>query len=454
MKFGFLFILIFCLTSSIFSQEKSSVEKYFKQGVALEERGKYRDAIKAYEVTLKLKPDYFDAYFRLIALQEKLGMQKEALEYCNLFIKNNPYDSLGYFIRADLLWKANRELAISDLETAKKMNQDSCHIDFITIIESKPHYSQAYYKMAQRQYSKWPIPRKSLDDKTWQRIENQAMLCIDKAIFFNFDARYHSLKADIYEIFLNDIKSAIREYDIIIELLSTDKWYYKQRKDLKVQINDYSGAKSDYLALNQKFPNDPDYLWELGNIETFLKNYNAAEAYYSRAIEKRKYEEIDSYYPRARLRVEMKNYKGAVADYNKIFQIFAINRRPLTSALYYERANAKRFSKDYTGALEDYDQALSISPYNQSDYGNYYFDRGKTKSLLKDYKGAYEDYTKAIKINSTLGIFYQARAYASIQMNDYQAAKMDLLLASDLLPENKEIHTDLEVLEILLRDSK
>lgn len=458
MKFLFLFILIFCLMSRIFSQEKSEAQSYFDQAITLAERRNFKEAIQSYEASLKLKPDFYNAYFRLIALYEKLGMQKEALEYCNILIKKIPNDSLGYFIRADLLWDTNREQALSDLETAKKLKKDSCQIDFNMIIESKPYYSQVYYDMAKRQYSKWARPRKLLDDETRQRIGKQAMLCIDKAISFDSGVGYyHHLKAMIYEEMLNDIKSAIKEYDICIELELAGSWshkyYFERRNELKVEIKDYAGAKSDYLVLHQKFPNDPDYLWELGNIETLLKNYDAAESYYSQVIKKRKYEQIDSYYPRARLRVEMKNYKGALEDYNRIFAIKSHTGWGGTSNQYYERANVKRLLKDYSGAIEDYNLALTISPYMKTDYGNYLYDRGNTKFLMQDYKGAYEDYTKAIEINSTTGIFYQARAYASIRMNDYQAAKKDLLFASDLLPENKEIQTDLEVLEILIRDT-
>lgn len=420
MKLQLLFILIFCLTSSSFSKEKR------------------------FEV--------------------------RTLEDCNIYIKNNPNDSLGYFIRADLLWNTNKELALSDLETAKKKNKDSCPIDFITINENWRDYSYAYYEIADRLYSKWARPSKLLDDATKRRIGTQALHCIDRAISFNSDEqRFHQLRAEIYEEMLNDIKSAIKEYDMLIELAPiierrskwysnlSNEWYYnyyfKLRKELKVKIKDYVGAKSDYLALHQKFPNNPDYLWELGNMESLLKNYSMAEAYYSQAIEKSKYDEIDRYYQRARLRIEMKNYKGALEDYDKVF---AIDSRRRSSNQYYERANAKRFLKDYSGALKDYDESLlSYSPNKHYPSDAYHFyDRGRTKFLLKDFKGAYEDCTKAIQINSALGIFYQARAYAAIQMNDYQAAKMDLLLASDLLPENKEIQTDLEVLEILLRDSR
>ena len=417
MKFGFLFILFFFLTNGIFSQEKR------------------------FEI--------------------------RTLEDCNIYIKNNPNDSLGYFIRADLIWNKNRELALSDLETAKKKNQDSCPIDFITINENWRDYSYAYYEIADRLYSQWARPSKLLNDATKRRIGNQAMRCIDRAISFNSDEQgFHQLKAKIYEEMLNDIKSAIKEYDMLIELAPIierrSKWYsnlsnewyfnyyFKLRKELKVKIKDYAGAKSDYLALHQKLPNNPDYLWELGNLESLLKNYDAAEAYYSQAIEKRNYEGVDNYYPRARLRIEMKNYNGALEDYNKALSIFR------SSNHYYERANAKRLLKDYVGALKDYDESLLSHPPNKYDQSDsyYLYDRGKTKFLLKDYKGAYEDYTKAIQINSALGIFYQARAYVSIQVNNYKAAKIDLLLASDLLPENKEIQTDLEVLEILLRDSK
>ena len=51
---------------------------------------------------------------------------------------------------------------------------------------------------------------------------------------------------------------------------------------------------------------------------------------------------------------------------------------------------AKDELKDYKGAIADYTKAIEIDP----NYADAYNNRGIAKDELKDYKGAIADYTK------------------------------------------------------------
>ncbi len=463
-----LFILIFCLTNNIFSKETSSqqeamilfnkantylfekkdsesamkfyissIEKnpsypqaHFNLGIARAQLKGFLGAIKHFETALKLKPDYYDVYLKTAEIKQKLGQRREAILDYTQYLKFKPNEAEIYLLRCGMIY----------------YYPDACperEADLKMYIQLKPDSALGYYELA------WFHFRFARLDSEMEQIIN---LNLKKAISLNplwIDPFF--LKARLDEEYIGK-DAAIKIYSAILNMYPNNRAALSKRAKLYEEINMLHEAKSDYAELVYFDPKNYEAHLNLGHVYMLLKDYETAEDILSIAIKllENKYPDLfqtNYYYYRAWTRFQLKNYNGSIEDYDVILKNFKYDQKSL---FYYDRATVKKEFKKYADALEDYDNAIKYDSLNEY----YLYDRGKTKSLLKDYKGAYEDYTKAIKINSTLGIFYQARAYASIQMNDYQAAKMDLLLASDLLPENKEIHTDLEVLEILLRDSK
>ena len=61
-----------------------------------------------------------------------------------------------------------------------------------------------------------------------------------------------------------------------------------------------------------------------------------------------------------------------------------------TATEYYNRGVEKSDLKDYTGAITDYNKAIQLKP----DYAAAYNNRGAAKSKLEDYRGAIADYNK------------------------------------------------------------
>ena len=64
--------------------------------------------------------------------------------------------------------------------------------------------------------------------------------------------------------------------------------------------------------------------------------------------------------------------------------------------------------KEFQGAIADYDKLIKINPRNSNAYSN----RGLAKSNLQDYQGAIADYDKAIEINSQNTVSYLNRGIA------------------------------------------
>ncbi|KGG14975.1 MULTISPECIES: CHAT domain-containing protein [unclassified Prochlorococcus] len=135
----------------------------------------------------------------------------------------------------------------------------------------------------------------------------------------------------------------------------------------------------------------------------------------------------DFYYKRANIKKQLKDFKGAIADYTKVIQI---NPRHLEA--FFERGFSKDELGDHSGAIEDYTKSIDIDPKNE----DVYFNRGNSKSQIKDYQGAISDYTKAIKINSnSLDPYpYFYRGGAKNELGDHSGAISDYTKAIDIDP--------------------
>ena len=68
----------------------------------------------------------------------------------------------------------------------------------------------------------------------------------------------------------------------------------------------------------------------------------------------------------------------------------------IRDSAYTNRGKAKDELKDYNGAIEDYNQAIEIEPNDPSAY----FIRGVVKKKLNDLKGACEDWKKAAELGN------------------------------------------------------
>ena len=146
-----------------------------------------------------------------------------------------------------------------------------------------------------------------------------------------------------------------------------------------------------------------------------VKDYEGAIADYNMAIK------LDSNYTlayngRGNAKKDLKDYQGALADYNQ-----AIKLDPNGAYAYYGRGAVKFYLKDYKGAIADCNQAIKLD----SNLAKAYNARGNAKKNLKDYEGAIADYNMAIKLDSNFAWPYNNRGYAKYELKDYQGAIAD-----------------------------
>ena len=99
-----------------------------------------------------------------------------------------------------------------------------------------------------------------------------------------------------------------------------------------------------------------------------------------------------------------------------------------TAEEYFNKAFNKAELKDFQGAIADYNKAIEIN----SIYSNAFAGRGDSKTELKDYQGAIEDYTKAIELNPNYIEAYYNRGVSKLNLNQKESACLDWIKAEEL----------------------
>ncbi len=136
---------------------------------------------------------------------------------------------------------------------------------------------------------------------------------------------------------------------------------------------------------------------------------------------------LDAYNSRGVSKANLKDYNGAMLDYNKAIQLDPKNSFP-----YINRGISKSSLKDYRGAITDYNKAIQLNPMDFTAFHN----RGNAKGKLRDYNGAIEDYDKAIEINPESGSTYYERGLVKDKLQDYEGAIADFTKAKEINPQD------------------
>jgi len=99
-----------------------------------------------------------------------------------------------------------------------------------------------------------------------------------------------------------------------------------------------------------------------------------------------------------------------------------------TAAEYCKNAAVKIEAKNYTGALSDYTSAIKID----ASFTEAYTGRANTYYLMEKYTEALTDYTKAISLDPENGFLYYLRGYAYIMLDDRDKACADFNKSEEL----------------------
>ena len=162
-----------------------------------------------------------------------------------------------------------------------------------------------------------------------------------------------------------------------------------------------------------------------GEIRFAMKDYNYAIKELNEAIEKTPVEKTDynSYKLRAKSKFEVRDFKGAVSDWNVY-----IDAIPKEEEAYIARGAAKINSNDNSSAISDLDEAIKLNPKNPISYCY----RGVAKGGNKSYAEALTDLDYAIKLKFDYAEAFVNRAAIKMAIKDKRGACQDLEKADSL----------------------
>jgi tetratricopeptide (TPR) repeat protein len=159
------------------------------------------------------------------------------------------------------------------------------------------------------------------------------------------------------------VSEAISDYTQAIELDSSYADAYRSRGYLLERINDDSGAMADYTTYIVLEPaNSFRVLSALGKIKYGLKDYSESLKIFTECVAQDGVD-IGLKYWKAMSAYHLKDYKSAIASFNKAIQFNHnegnwLGYKGETEAMYY-RGNAKLNLNDLYGAIQDYSLIIS-----------------------------------------------------------------------------------------------
>lgn len=125
---------------------------------------------------------------------------------------------------------------------------------------------------------------------------------------------------------------------------------------------------------------------------------------------------VEDFHKQGVNRVQKKDYKGALKDFNKALQI-----NPNFTEAYCDRGVARFFLGDTKGAIDDWSQTLQIDPNHAEAYDR----RGNARSELGDYQGGIKDYTQAVQVDPNYAEAYYNRGLTQERLGRTHEAIQD-----------------------------
>ena len=219
----------------------------------------------------------------------------------------------------------------------------------------------------------------------------------------------------------NDLNKAIFNFTKAIELNPNYTTAYKERGDVKIDLDDYQGAIDDFSKVIELDLEDSVAYRNRGLAKALLENYQEAIDDYTKAIK------IDpdyflAYCNRGFAKMKSKNYQGSINDYTKAIEI-----DPEDALAYRNCGSAKSYLGDYEGAIDNFSKAIELDPEDAVAF----MKRGNSKMELYDYQGAIDDFSKVIKLDPKDAEAYRNRGIAKREVGDFNSSLEDLGIAKE-----------------------
>ena len=376
-------------------QYEKSAEEYYNEGQTYLEEKKYEDAIKCFEVTIKLEPDDADNYYWCALAKYKNGQNKEALKDLASGIKLLPEDICCYYnLRGDINKDLNKyEAARKNYLKAISEADEDFDIDKVqeTLREIDEIQAQDYYDEGQTY-----LKEKKYEDaiKCFEKSKNLAP-DDDNYIYWCGYAKYWN----------DQDEEAIKDFNWAIELNPDSENYYCYRGHAKFYIGEYENAIEDYKTGMSKNPeNLYDYYEYIADAKKELGDIVGAIDDYKYALENNPDEEEKIKIQEKILELETSQGKN--------------NINPKTSEEIEQTIAAEDQSEDLCIDVKDTSSKKEIIETESTKIkeAEYYYNRGKIYYQNQHNNLAKNNFFKAIGYNSNISEYYYWFVLASINL--------------------------------------
>lgn len=376
---------------NLIAQQISEEDKIFLSNLKLREGNKYRDADdhkqaeKCFSEAIELNPENALAWHNRGWAYIEQRKYKEALNDFNKAEELNPNSYLPHFGRG---WVYDRQ---KDYAAAIK--------EYNKVIAINPNYAVAWNNRGAA--------------KSWLNQMHEAIADYSKAIELNpkYGKAYEN-RGMAY--------SALGNY----EKAASDR---ERAEHIKWSNENADKIIEESLALSKR-----------GDFKGALKLLNDAAKLYP--------DNQFVFVNRGNIYKDgFKDYKRAIADYNKTIEI-----NPKFSWPYLNRALVYRRLDKNEEALVDYNKAIELDP----NYADAYNSRAWMYCQQKKFETALVDADKAIELKPNEANFYDTRATAYAGLKRYKDALADLNTAIKLSPEGWLYHNRGEIYRLIGEKSK
>lgn len=385
MKLYFTFTF-FLIAAWVLGQDKRvDARKLYEQGEAAHDAGNYKQALEFFNRCIRENPSFTEAYFTRASTREQLQDLSGANTDYSIYLELKPDQIDALFSRATIRYQ------LGLYEQSKE--------DLLKLLKLPVGETQTIL------YNRSPSVSGSNQITTMQGTILPQL--------FNY--------LGLVETKLGNFQAAITWLDSALQLQQKEPDYYVNRGIAKEALNDSTAVQDYERAISIR----GDHSAALHNLAVLRRkkgeSVNASD-YLEKAIESDS-SMLYPYLERAAQRMESGYYKGALEDYERALKIFDKDPK-----IWLNRGLVKEKLNDLKGAYSDYTKAIELD----EKFDKAWLNRGNVLSKQGRTEEAIEDYTVAITFSPEYSVAFYNRAIARQKLKQTVEACQDLQKAESL----------------------
>ena len=317
----------------------------------------------------------------------------------------------------------------------KIVDEDEVFLSNVKLREGNDIYYAGDYKRAEKIFSDAielnPQNMLAWHNRGWayaeQKKYTQAMADFNKAMTLKPDSELPYFgRGWVYNL-QKEYKAAIREYDKVIELNPKYATAWNNRGAAKSWLNQMREAVADYDKAIELKPNYVKAYENRGKALDALGNHERATADLKYAAKlKRSIEGADKIIDEALELCKNGDHNAALELLNQATELYPDNQ-----FVFVNRGNIYNdYLRDYKAAIADYNKTIEIN----AKFSWPYLNRALAYGRLKRWDEAIADYGRAIELDQNYASAYNGRAWSHCQIGKFEEALGDANKAVELKP--------------------